>query len=177
MASGIEEKLKEYDETFQRRAVDSYVRIPVESIPEVHPVAVFSQFYHQAAKDGVISRECFDPSDHTQILPWLQLFEQLADGKYLTRVMGTGVANVVGADRTGLVLDDYLAEDFLEQRVTEFEDSHNMEQPIYSSSVVAIPGREFIEIYRGCFPVLKGDVKMILLVIAPRSTTLRRARL
>ncbi|MGV8996016.1 MAG: PAS domain-containing protein [Parvibaculaceae bacterium] len=150
----------------------SYQEITLTHIPALHPVTLFSSFWFEGKGDALVPlRSAIEPTKIPSILPWLLLLEVvMIDGKqeFRYRLSGTGCRDIFGIDYTGKILGESLTPDGANARKHEFQKVISTGKPIYSSSHLPIAERDFINVFRGVFPVsVNGNhIDQIFVVIA-----------
>lgn len=150
----------------------SYREIPAADVPELHPVAGFSQFWADArGADAVPLRANIEPTKIPAILPWILLLEAIEVDEIVQfryRLTGSGCREIFGIDFTGKLLGEDLTPEGADIRRREFISVMTTGKPIYSQTEIPIAGREFINVYRGVFPVsrLGKCIDQIFIVIA-----------
>lgn len=79
------------------------------------------------------------------------------------------MAGLIGTDLTGQYPQDIVEPDVLRLRLAEINDACANNTPVYSTSVLAFPGREFITVIRGLFPGSMEGRDLIYFPTAPLS--------
>ncbi|MES1990515.1 MAG: PAS domain-containing protein [Pseudomonadota bacterium] len=150
----------------------SYREISSTDIPGLHPVNLFSKFWFEGKRDALVPlRAAIEPTRIPAILPWLLLLEVvMIDGQqqFRYRLTGTGCRDLFGIDYTGKLLGEDLTPDGAEARKREFKKVVENGNPIYSASHLPIAELNFVNVYRGVFPVsLNGNrIDQIFVAIA-----------
>ncbi|WP_179953994.1 PAS domain-containing protein [Denitrobaculum tricleocarpae] len=113
----------------------------------------------------------FDPMEVPNVLEWMVVLERrdtTLEGHFV-RLMGESVKNLFGANLTGKALSESLSDADLEQRWQDLNAVAEARQPSFHISKVPLKQREFVTIYRGCFPFCdeKGDIVRLVIVAAP----------
>lgn len=88
---------------------------------------------------------------------------------HVVRLMGESVKKIFGANLTGRTLSASLSDKDIERRQQDLNSVAEARQPSFHVSEVPLKEREFIAIYRGCFPFCdeKGDIVRLVIVAAP----------
>lgn len=113
----------------------------------------------------------FDPLTVPKVLEWMVVLERrdaTLEGHFV-RLMGESVKNLFGANLTGKALSASLSGTDLSQRWQDLNAVADARQPSFHISKVPLKQREFVSIYRGCFPFCddKRDIVRIAIVAAP----------
>lgn len=146
-------------------------RLQAHEVPQGHPVRrLEAYFLAKRRPDGRLHRDDFDPLDIFEIMPWMQILELDECRAYRYRLFGTAMAGLIGTDLTGQRLQDVVEPDVLELRLTEISDAFTGNAPVYSTSELAFPGREFITVIRGLFPGSKDGQDLVFFPTAPVDT-------
>lgn len=148
---------------------EPYARVDFEELPKDNPVFIFAEYWHRHRGDyAVLQRRDFAPENLQTVIPWLMILEELSESVFRYRLCGTGCVRLFGIDYTDCELGDHLPSESADTRRKEFSEVWQIEQPVYSHTRVPIPGREFIRIYRGVFPIGTPDRQpnQIFVVIA-----------
>ncbi|MDO8421285.1 MAG: PAS domain-containing protein [Parvibaculum sp.] len=159
----------------------TYRVVGLTEIPQNHPVVLFSAYWFEAkGTDFVPLRSAVDPMKIPAIIPWVLLLERVdVDGvvKFRYRLTGTGCRTIFDIDYTGKFLGEGLTPDGAEARLREFREVSVSGNPIYSSSHLPIAEREYINVYRGVFPVsLTGaEIDQIFVVVAKEDMALQKS--
>lgn len=108
------------------------------------------------------------------VLEWMIVLERQSptlEG-HVVRLMGESVKKVFGANLTGKTLSASLSNKDLARRQQDLNAVAEARQPSFHVSEVPLKEREFITIYRGCFPFCdeKGDIIRLVIVAAPASS-------
>jgi len=155
---------------------EPYSEITASEVPGNHPVARFNSYWTGHRRPGQpLGRAEFRPDQLVEVLPWLLVLENSEDEQWRYRLCGTGCTRIFQIDFTGKVLGDDLPPESAEMRRREFAVTYDQIEPVFSQTRVPIPGREFIEIIRGVFPVvdLTKPARQVFVVIAPHQVKLR----
>lgn len=159
----------------------STVQMAVDGLPALHPVAQFRVHYDAFAGPGGLARSSFNPVLMPEVLPWLAIYEPvfadhgaLMDFRY--RLHGTGLNQLEGAEHTGRLLSEALSSTYLQARRRDMDACLSSNRPVIRSSFIEKEGREFIEVYRGFFPVSThgGKANQIFCVTARQDLRCRR---
>jgi len=148
---------------------EPYKRVVLADLPKEHPVSVFADYWmSKSGGEKPMQRYLFSPADLPQVIPWLMILERFGDSGYRYRLCGTGCVDLFGIDYTNCELGDHLPEESAETRRQEFTEVWREAKPVYSHTRVPIPGREFLKIFRGVFPVAtpEGQPDQVFVVIA-----------
>lgn len=146
----------------------SFRSVDLEEIPEQHPVAVFHRFWTSAAKGARwASWATFDATHHPGILPWVLLLRREPDGWRYT-VCGTGCTALFGFSYQGKLFGEGLPPEAAAQRQAEFDRVIAGEGPQFSHTRLPVPGKDFVQVFRGVFPFASGtdEVDRIFVVLA-----------
>ncbi len=143
-------------------------------IPSLHPVDQYTEYF-TSLKDheGVLRRSDYDPLDIPKLLPWLMVLDEThfrGAALHRFRFVGTRLCEILGKDLTGRSLNESIPSAELDYRLSEFDEVRSQRKQIYGRGGVPLPGREFVEIIRGVFPVARdGEDKVCQfhVVIAP----------
>ena len=152
--------------------------IDPQSVPPQHPVACLRDAWPaMCGPDGIVSWSSFDPLDIPQVLPWVLLLRQddPVDPARLSYVIcGEGCRQTFGFSYQGKTFGEDLPPSAVARRLQEFATVRAGGGPLYSETPLPVPGRDFIEVYRGVFGLsTDGEwVDRILIVIAPVSIRL-----
>ncbi len=150
--------------------------IDLSQIPVTHPVVIMSRFYDKLPRTlcpfAPLWSE-FDPMAVPSVLQWTAVIARQDDTLegHRYRLVGEGVKTLMGADYTGQNLADVLSVRHQTSQWSDFVRVADSRQPSFHTSTVPIDGREFISVYRGCFPFC-NEVKFInrlVLVVAQAS--------
>lgn len=150
----------------------NYRTVELTEIPQSHPVALFSSYWFDAkGTDFVPLRSSVEPMKIPTIIPWVLLLERVeldSIVKFRYRLTGTGCRAIFNMDYTGKFLGEGLTPDGANIRLREFQDVSVSGKPIYSSSHLPIAEREFVDVYRGVFPVslIGTEVDQIFVIVA-----------
>ena len=148
----------------------AHQELRLEDIPSGHPVALFAEFWDQAAAGRPAPEwSAFDAVDHPKILPWVLLLKPEPGGVLRYAICGTGCAALFGMSFDGMEFGDGMPADAVEIRRREFARAQAGEAPLYSRASLPIEHREFIDVYRGVFPFLAADgsLQRMLVVVCP----------
>ena len=149
-------------------AVKTNVRLSVADVPAGNPIWHFCQIYNGLRDaDGFIPRAAFDPINHVRVLPYIQLFQEVDEGRFLCRLMGTEVVRLLGGEFTGRYLEEYVFGPVLAERLAELQECLASGRPVYSQSLLPFQEREHLTVVRGAFPCRLGDTRMVFLPLAP----------
>ena len=113
----------------------------------------------------------FDPLTVPKVLEWMVVLERRdasLEGHFV-RLMGESVKNLFGANLTGMSLSESLSDSDRGRRWQDLNAVAEARQPSFHISKVPLKEREFIPIYRGCFPFCdeKGEIVRLVIVAAP----------
>lgn len=146
--------------------------ISLSDIAQGRPVCVFFRHWQSKSADGrVMLRSEFRPFDFPSVIPWL-LILQSEPGEtrpeYRIRLFGTGCTEIFRKDYTGQLLSQAMPASMCERRHRELDDMAKTGTPIFTRSDVPFPGREFLTVIRGIFPVSAsgGGIDQIFAIIA-----------
>jgi len=159
-----------------------HTEIPLEAVPKLHPVSLFSNFWFECKGDAPVPlRQTLDPFKVPTILPWLILLEAYeADGQtqFRYRLTGTGCREMIGSDYTGKRLGEGFTPDAAEARVREVQKVMSTGEAVYSSHPMPLAERSFINVFRGIFPVsLTGEnIDQMFIVMAQEDKRLNPFR-
>ena len=109
----------------------------------------------------------FDPMAVPGVLAWMIVLERrdtTLEG-HSVRLMGEGVMNLFAANLTGKNLASALSNKDLDKRWQDLNSVAETRLPSYYVSQVPVAEREFIPIYRGCFPFCDEEKRIIRLII------------
>ena len=155
-------------------AASTYRVLQASDLPADHPVEKFNRIYQAlAGDDGVIDRQRFDPTEHRDVLPWVQIFEVHEGPRYKARLLGTGVTTLLHGDFTGWYLDDYISGEILDHRNHEFGTTNETKSPIFSMSVIQSERVYPWEVYRGIFPARQSDMDLLFVILAPENERIK----
>tara|TARA_B100000676_G_scaffold303893_1_gene355130 strand:- start:61 stop:600 length:540 start_codon:yes stop_codon:yes gene_type:complete len=161
--------MENFDFEIEWQFAEPYRRVDLPDLPDTHPVRVFADYWMtRSEEDSPMPRSEFSPADIPQVIPWLMILERFGDSDYGYRLCGTGCVDLFGIDYTNCELGDHLPEESAETRRREFEEVWREAKPVYSHTRVPIPGREFLRIFRGVFPVStrEDQLDQVFVVIA-----------
>ena len=148
-------------------------RLHAHDIPNGHPVRRFQEYFLAKRRaDGCLHREDFDTLDVVQIMPLMQILELVEPETYRYRLFGTAMADLIGCDLTGQHLQDIVDPRVLHLRLAEISDARTCNTPVYSTSELGFPEREFITVIRGMFPGCMAGRDLIFFPTAPADTQL-----
>ena len=167
---GVLKSMERTGRKFEWQFAEPYQRVSLAELPIHHPVKVFADHWlSKCATGSPMSRSDFSPEELPQVIPWLMILESTENAGYRYRLCGTGCVRLFGIDYTNCELGDHLPEESVETRRQEFAEVWRGSEPVYSHTRVPIPGREFVKICRGVFPVAtpEGHRNQIFVVIAP----------
>lgn len=153
------------------------------SIPLQHPVACLRDSWPElCGPNRLVAWSRFDPLDFPQMLPWVVLLRQddPADPATLNYVIcGEGCRQTFGFSCQGKTFGEDLPPAAVAERLREFAEIRAGSGPLYSATPLPVPGREFVEVYRGVFGLsTDGEwIDRFLVVLAPVNVRLpdRRA--
>jgi hypothetical protein len=103
--------------------------------------------------DGVPSKKAIDPTEIPALLPWLQLHQLTAEGRFYCRLSGTGVVQALGRDTTGCFLDQTVAADWRADREAIFRRVLETGRPLRYEARLFITGREWKQFCRLLLPL------------------------
>ncbi len=89
---------------------------------------------------------------------------------HVVRLMGEGVKNLFGANLAGKDLGSALSDGKTAQRLEDLQAVAETREPSFHVSNVPVKAREFIKIYRGCFPFCDEERRIIRLIIVAAPT-------
>ena len=153
------------------------------AVPPLHPVDLYTEYFMSVKdREGVLRASDYDPLDIPMLLPWLMVLDETSfrgAALHRFRFVGTRLCEILGADFTGRSLSEAIAPTELERRLCEFDEVRSLRKQIYTRGGVPVPGREFIEITRGVFPVVREgerDVCQFHIVVAPAELRIQKSR-
>ncbi|UUX49506.1 PAS domain-containing protein [Nisaea acidiphila] len=145
----------------ERRLLDA------ETVPARHPVRLFHEYYlSRRERDGYLDRKALDPAELVTLLPWVQILEEMEDGSFNHRLIGTAVTDLVGLDNTGKPFGYGISDDFKELRLEEFQAAFRTGDPVFSRSSLMQDDRSFITVIRGVFPGKAGRRRLVYMPLA-----------
>ena len=149
--------------------------VDASEIPVLHPVAVLRDAWSERADgSGIVPWSRFDPLDFPQVLPWVLLLRQ-DDPRQPDRlrytICGDGCRQTFGFSYQGKWFGDDLPAETVSQRLQEFSAVRAGRGPLYAFTPCPVPGRDFIDVYRGVFGFSSapGLTDRFMIVLAPHN--------
>lgn len=156
----------------------SFRSVEPHTIPTQHPVACLRDAWLDlCGPDGVVAWSRFDPLEFPQVLPWVMLLRQddPADPATLNyAICGEGCRQTFGFSYQGKTFGEDLPPDAVAERLREFAEIRAGGGPLYSATPLPVPGRDFVEVYRGVFGLSTDGERIdrFLIVLAPLNVRL-----
>lgn len=152
------------------------------SIPAQHPVAHLRDAWPSLSGPGGYA--CwlrFDPLDFPRVLPWVMLLRQQDPAqpeRFTYMVCGEGCRQAFGFSYQGKVFGEDLPAAAVSARLREFASIRAGAGPLYSTTPLPLPDREFVEVYRGVFGLSSDGawIDRFLIVLAPVNVRLAARR-
>ena len=125
------------------------------------------------AEPDIPDRADFDPIEVSKLLPFLFMLDVEPCGRLKIRLMGTELAQRLGADGTGKYVDELISGAYLDRMNEMFALAISQRQPVHSASRYQVPDREHIFVERLLLPLTNGsDAVDIILSIQSFSSAI-----
>lgn len=156
----------------QAESREEITPLTAADFPPDHPVLTLHCLWSAMAHQDLPRREAFNPMRVPKALPWLTLFERMPGPqgvRYVVRIDGTMVVQMLGEDWTGTELADHFHGAMLEWRIREFDVAITEKRPILSRARIFSEGQS-LELWRGVFPFYsqRHGCHHIMLVSVPQ---------
>lgn len=151
-----------------------------DTIPDLHPIHIFDQFWHELARDGLPHRHALTPAAIPSLLKWLMILEQGGTTEHPTfvvRLQGTAIQALSAGNLTGRELADFTEGDAYHSRLALFLEVIAGAAPRYGRAVLVSPNNARIPTSVGVFPFSTDDPALhhLVVIAAPDDTALRGA--
>lgn len=115
-------------------------------------------------------RRAVDPTVVRKLLPQIEIWRRMADGRLRCCLSGTAIRNEIGRECTGLYLDELLPEAALPGRAVLFRRALETGRPVAYRCPIPVPGREHKATTRLLLPLLDdaGEATILISMIAFR---------
>lgn len=148
--------------------------LTIDKIPASHPVVKFHQLWTGwRTGDGFPLWDSFKAKDHPGIVPWMMVFEKIADQKYRYKFAGTSVEQLFGVPLQGKMFGSaVLPEDFVNRVTREFELIEAGAEPSLGLASLPYEAKAHKSVYRGIYGFCGEDgiVSRIVAVVASQET-------
>jgi hypothetical protein len=94
-----------------------------------------------------------DPAEIPRLLPWLQLYQRVEDGRFYCRLCGTALAEAYGRDPTGRYVDETVDPGWHADREGLFWRVLESGRPLRYESQLVGPGLEWKRFWRLLLPL------------------------
>lgn len=132
----------------------------------------FAAYMAAKALPGLLpGRQHIVPPEIPDLLPHIMLYDLVPEPhggpRYRTRLVGTCVVELLGADTTGKFVDDLVRGKRGAEIIAEYDRIATSKQPGYLTGTLTNFGREHIRFQRAAFPLARDgiDVDMLALVM------------
>ncbi|MGH6969742.1 MAG: PAS domain-containing protein [Stellaceae bacterium] len=143
---------------------------PIDEHPRFRRLADY--LAGKAAPGKLAGRQHIEPTEITDLLPWIMMIDVIAAQesglRYRIRLVGTEVVAIQGSDGTGKYVEAVLDRDEAAAILRGYGEIVRSRQPGYRRGVVATAGREHVPYRRIAFPLARDGehVDMLLFVFA-----------
>ncbi len=122
----------------------------------------------------VPSRRALDPMGVRKLLPLVEVWRRMPDGRLRCCLSGTAIRNQTGCECTGLLLDELLPAAALPSRAALFLRALESGRPVAYHCPLPVPGRAHKTITRLLLPLLDdaGEATILVSMIAFRPAPL-----
>lgn len=151
-----------------------------DTIPDLHPIEIFDQYWHELAGGGLPHRKALTPAAIPSLLKWLIILEQGGTPQHPTfvvRLQGTATQVLSVGNLTGRELADFTEGDAYRSRLALFLDVIAGATPRYGRAILISPNNARIPISAGIFPFSTNDPALhhLVVIAAPDDPELRAA--
>jgi len=142
----------------------------------------FADYLAEKAPSGKLpGRQHIDPFEIPDLLPYLMLYDVVPQAggelRYRTRLVGTHVVDLLGADATGKFVDEVLPAEGGTEIIEEYHHIVKTKQARYLDGELRNRGREHIQFQRIAFPLARNGEEVDMLVLVMVGFDARRLRL
>lgn len=150
-------------------------KIDLSEVEEKNPIVTMADYFFRMSRVVCPLAPLwsdFDPMAVPGVLEWMIVLErrdETLEG-HVVRLMGESVKNLFGANLAGKDLASALSDGDVAQRWQDLNAVAETREPSFYVSKVPLKAREFIKIYRGCFPFCDEKRRIIRLIIVAAPT-------
>lgn len=148
--------------------------IALSEVDRFHPVSMMADYCATMAREVCPLAPLwsdFDPMAIPRALAWVILIkrENASSEGHLIRLMGEGAINLYSANLTGLTISQAYERRLITEPWKNLAEVAETRQATFHRGNVPREERNFIRIYRGCFPFCdeRRNITRLIVVIAP----------
>lgn len=150
-------------------------KIELSEVEEKNPIVTLADYFFKMPRIVCPLAPLwsdFDPMAVPGVLEWMIVLERKDETLqgHRVRLMGESVKNLFGENLVGKALADALSDSDRAKRWQDLNDVAETREPSFHVSKVPLKQREFITIYRGCFPFCDEERRIIRLIIVAAPT-------
>jgi hypothetical protein len=130
----------------------------------------FAAYMVAKALPGLLpGRQHIVPQEIPDLLPHIMLYDLVprpsGGSRYRTRLIGTRVVDLLGADITGKFVDEVLTGDRGAEIIAEYDQIAMSKRPGYLTGTLTNLGREHMRFQRAAFPLARDGMNVDMLAL------------